>query len=103
MAEIATLVNVNGIILLLLPFFSGMVYDFFQPGMIFSRYGDWLFHEERLEWNMPWYKKPLGGCLKCFHIWVCIVFIILSGDISAKYLTHIGVSYYILTRSYYGE
>lgn len=103
MDGIASLASVNGVIILALPFFSGMLYDFFQPEMVFAKYGDWLFAEQRKGYAMPWYKKPFGGCLKCFHIWVCIVFIIASGDIDIKYLTHLGISYYILTRSYYGE
>lgn len=103
MDGIANLVNANAVVLLLLPFFSGMLYDFFQHGMVFGKHGDWLFAEERNGLPMPWYKKPLGGCLKCFHIWICIGFIVVSGDINAKYLPFIGVSYYILTYVYYGE
>lgn len=101
MEEIATLVNANCFILLLLPFLSGMLYDFFQPGMVFSKYGDFVFKEEREDKEPKWWKKPIGGCLKCMHVWVCILFILWTGDIDAKYVPFISLSYYILTLCYY--
>lgn len=101
MAEIANLVSVNAFVLLLLPFFSGMVFDFIQPGMVFSKYGDWVFHEERLELDMPKWKKPLFGCLKCTHVWVCIIYLILAGDFNIINLLYISLSYFILTLFYY--
>lgn len=101
MAEFVSLVSVNQFVLLMLPFVSGMVYDFFQEGMIFSFYGDFLFKEEREGLNMPKWKKPIGGCLKCFHVWVCILFLLIVGDFKFINLPLISVSYFILTISYY--
>lgn len=95
MDEIANLVTVDGIVILLLPFFSGMLYDFFQPGMVFGRYGEWLFKDEK------WWKKPLGACLKCFHIWVCIGYILALGTLDIKNILYISISYFILTTCYY--
>lgn len=90
--------------ILVLPMLSHMLYDFFQKGMIFEFYGNWLFKEERQELDMPFYKKPLGGCLKCFHIWVCIFFTLsYSGfDVDIyKWILAVSISYYILIKNHY--
>lgn len=120
-----------------LPFVSSMLYDFFQKGMIFEFYGNWLFkedrHNEMVESNTlppmdftkgglvtneiiqdygkiketPFYKKPLGNCLKCFHIWVCIVFtlsyfLLNHLDLNLfKWITSVGISYFILIKKNY--
>lgn len=75
---------------------SYMLYDFMQDGMIFSFYGNWLKKEinynkfvdiynqkedtkilmEKVE--LKSWKKPLGLCLKCFHVWINILIILIS-------------------------
>jgi hypothetical protein len=53
------------------------------------------------------YKKPLGGCLKCFHIWVCIIFtlsyLLLNHlDVNLfKWIVCVGISYFILIKNHY--
>lgn len=104
MVETVMTANVNYLVLLILPFFSGMINDFFQSGMAFSRYGDFLYKEIREEKEMPKWKKPIGGCLKCFHVWVCIVWIVASTHLHfdiVKFILFLSLSYYILTNRYY--
>ena len=96
--------NVNYLVLLILPFFTGMINDFFQSGMIFSRYGDFLYKELREDKEMPFWKKPIGGCLKCFHVWVCIGWIAFTQGCETdivKFILFLSLSYYILTNRYY--
>lgn len=131
--------------ILALPMFSHMLYDFFQKGMIFEFYGNWLFREdyendeikykieglklelsESIEMSVhrahlsdqilmlensikptPFYKKPLGNCLKCFHVWICIIFTIIFSlryhlDFNLfKWVLSVSISYYILIKNHY--
>jgi hypothetical protein len=83
-------------IILLLPALSFMLYDFFQEGMIFEFYGKWL---DRLPINLA---KPLGLCLKCFHIWVVIIFAVLFLDVSIlKFIISTSISYVILVKLFF--
>jgi hypothetical protein len=45
---------------------SLMLWEYWQPGMIFSPYGKWV------ESGKQWWKKPLGACVTCFNAWVTI-------------------------------
>ena len=115
---------------------SYMLYDFMQDGMIFSFYGRWLRKEEnrnleieshnnRLSEDLekgiielselklidkvivPIWKKPLGLCLKCFHIWIyiilyIIILIFLNQSINvAFFIISISISYHNLVKNYY--
>ena len=52
-------------------------------------------------------KKPLGLCLKCFHVWICIItFLILNNFdflffINLKFIFALSLSYGILVKEYY--
>jgi len=113
-----------------------MFYDFMQDGMIFSFYGRWLRKEENRNLeiethnnrlsedlekgiielselklidkiNVPSWKKPLGLCLKCFHIWIylilyIIILIFLNQSINvAFFIISISISYHKLVKNYY--
>lgn len=94
MVEIASLVSADYLVLLM-PMMSFMLYDFMQDGMIFSRYGKWLN-------TLPsWLAKPMGLCLKCFHIWVCILFFIFFGESLQTFILLTPTSYLILLKLYY--
>ena len=128
--------NYTYLALLIVPYLSYMLYDFMQPNMILSWYGDWLrkeenrnkeieFHNELQQNDLekgiitinevyvlkklktPIYKKPLGLCLKCFHVWVCIItFLILNNFdflffINLKFIFALSLSYGILVKEYY--
>ena len=95
MEKTVILAYVNPIILLL-PALSFMLYDFFQEGMIFEKYGKWL---NRLPSNLA---NPLGDCLKCFHVWVVIIFSLLFLDISmVKFIISLSISYVILIKLFF--
>lgn len=140
MEKIAMIVFANYWVLLS-PCLSYMLYDFFQEGMIFEKYGKWLTKEE--SWNnrlterikslneelinckltltdygvkcineelaeleksivkIPFYKKPLGGCLKCFHVWIFIIVGLLSGIFFIKYILLLALSYVILIKLFF--
>lgn len=88
------IVNVDFLVLLM-PMMSYMLFDFMQPGMIFEKYGKMLM-------SFPeWLAKPMGLCLKCFHIWVCIFFFIFFGEDFSKFILLLPVSYLILLKLYY--
>lgn len=128
--------NYTYLALLIVPYLSYMLYDFMQPNMILSWYGDWLrkeesrnkeidFHNELQQNDLekglitmnevyllkkvktPFYKKPLGLCLKCFHVWICIlVFALLTNFdilffINIKFILALSLSYGILVKEYY--
>ena len=108
--------NYSYLALLIVPYLSYMLYDFMQPNMILSWYGDWLRKEQdfnkktkvlKKHLPIPIYKKPLGLCLKCFHIWVCIIiFLILNNFeflffINLKFIFALSLSYGILVKEYY--
>lgn len=81
--------------ILLTPFLSFMLYDFMQDGMIFGWYGKLI---DRLP---TWLNKPLGGCLKCFHVWV-VIFVAVWLDIPfEKFIISLGCSYVILDKMFY--
>lgn len=148
MEEIVSLASANStyLILLILPFFSGMIYDFLQKGMIFEKAGNWLFKEDQLNKSItdkievlkdqlsqtddetekealsteilaldsemtptPYWKKPIGNCLKCTHVWVCIIWMTVNWiffipfEISdlIKFIPYLSVSYYILVNRYF--
>jgi hypothetical protein len=93
MEKIVAIVYVE---VLILPFLSYMLYDFMQEGMIFGRYGKWL------ETINPFLAKPLGLCLKCFHVWVVIGFTLLFLDFElSKFIISLGASYVILDKSFF--
>lgn len=94
MEKIVSLASVD-LILLLSPFLSYMLYDFMQDGMIFSKWGQWL------ETIPVWIAKPLGLCLKCFHVWVVIILALVVGVPFLKFIISLGVSYVILVKLFY--
>lgn len=81
---------------------SFMLYDFMQEGMIFEFYGKWLNNGKN---NII--KKPLGLCLKCFHVWVYIMILILSIVFFNQnfnllfFIITLGLSYSKLVKNYY--
>lgn len=91
---IVSLVNVDFIVLIL-PMMSFMLYDFMQPEMVFEKYGKWL------QTINPFIGKPLGLCLKCMHIWICILFFVFFGQDFYKFILLLPVSYLILLKLYY--
>ena len=128
--------NYTYLALLIVPYLSYMLYDFMQPNMILSWYGDWLRKEENRNKEIEFhnelqqndlekgiitinevyvlkklktsiYKKPLGLCLKCFHVWICIItFLILNNFdflffINLKFIFALSLSYGILVKEYY--
>ena len=94
MEKIVSLANVE-LFILFLPFLSFMLYDFIQQGMIFEKYGDWL------ETINPFVAKPLGLCLKCFHVWIVIIFSLIIGVPFIKFIISLGISYVILVKLFY--
>lgn len=92
MERIAEIVSVS---ILLTPFLSFMLYDFMQDGMIFGWYGKLI---DRLP---TWLNKPLGGCLKCFHVWVVIFAGLWLGIPFEKFIISLGCSYVILDKMFY--
>lgn len=94
--------NYNYLALLIVPYLSYMLYDFMQPNMILSWYGDWLRNGKR-----EFIKKPLGLCLKCFHVWVCIITFLMLNNfdflffINIKFIFALSLSYGILVKEYY--
>ena len=130
------LANYSYLALLLVPYLSYMLYDWMQDGMILEWYGDWLrkeesrnkeidFHNELQQNDLekglitmnevyllkkvktPFYKKPLGLCLKCFHVWICILVFLSLNDfdflffINIKFILALSLSYGILVKEYY--
>ena len=72
-----------------------MLYDFMQDRMIFEKYGNWL------ETINPFLAKPLGSCLKCFHVWIVIIFSLILGVTFIKFIISLGASYVILVKLFY--
>lgn len=146
MEKIADLASANWIFLsiLLLPYLSFMLYDFMRKGMIFQWYGNLVnkeiyfndeidlqietlkisecFNDEikALELQKiyePRWKKPLGSCLKCFHVWVVIIYFIITSIITnyfnidltfdnlffitIKFVIALSLSYGILYKEFY--
>ena len=94
MEKIVSLANVD-LILVLVPFLSFMLYDFMQQGMIFEKYGEWIN-------TLPVFiGKPLGVCLKCFHVWVTILVAIHFGIPFFKFIISLSVGYVILVKLFY--
>jgi len=95
-------VNYQYLALFLAPYLSYMLYDFMQSNMIFEKYGNWLRNGKN-----EFIKKPLGLCLKCFHVWICIfLFNYLNGFdilffINIKFILALSLSYGILVKEYY--
>lgn len=96
MEKIVSLAYVE-LFILLLPFVSYMLYDFTQEGMIFERYGSWL------NTINPFIAKPLGLCLKCFHVWIVIIFSLILGVTFIKFIISLGISYVILIKLFLEE
>ena len=94
MEKIVSLVNVD-LVILLLPCLSYMLYDFMQDGMVFERYGRWL---ETINETLA---KPLGKCLKCFHVWICIIAGIIIGVSFLKFIILLSISYLLLIKLFY--
>jgi len=94
MEKIVSLAHVE-LVILLSPFLSYMLWDFMQDGMIFQRWGKFL------ETIPEWIAKPLGGCLKCFHVWVVIFLSIYLQIDFINFLISLGVSYVILYKLFY--
>jgi hypothetical protein len=94
MEKIVSLANVE-LFILFLPFLSFMLYDFTQSGMIFQKYGNWL---KKIN---PFLGKPLGLCLKCFHVWIVIIFSLIIGVSFIKFIISLGISYVILVKLFY--
>ena len=88
MERIVSLVSVD-LLILVMPCVSYMLYDFMQDGMIFQKYGEWL---ETINETLA---KPLGKCLKCFHVWVCIVAGFIIGVSFLKFIILLSISYVI--------
>lgn len=106
MEKIVSLVyaNIWYVAILALPCLSYMLFDWFQKGMILSIYGKWLFKERSEDAKILWLVKPLGGCLKCMHVWIVIIFsVIFIRDINLiKFIIALSISYHILVKSYFG-
>ncbi len=94
MEKIAQIVNVD-LVVLLLPFLSYMLYDFMQVGMVFEKYGTWL---NTINQTLA---KPLGKCLKCFHVWIVIISSIIIGISFFKFIILLSISYVILVKLFY--
>lgn len=94
MEKIVSLANVE-LFILFLPFLSFMLYDFTQSGMIFEKYGNLL---KKIN---PFLAKPLGLCLKCFHVWIVIIFSLIIGVSFIKFIISLGISYVILVKLFY--
>lgn len=94
MEKIVSLVNAD-LLILLLPCLSFMLYEFIGEGMIFEKYGKWIA-------TLPEFiGKPLGLCLKCFHVWVVILFSLFIGISLLKFIILLSVSYVILVKLFY--
>jgi len=94
MEKIASLAHVS-YILLLTPFMSYMLVDFMQAGMIFESYGKWLQNIN------PIFAKPLGLCLKCFHVWI-VFFVALFFNVEIdKFIITLPISYVILIKLFF--
>lgn len=92
MEKIVEIVSVS---ILLTPFLSFMLYEFMQEGMIFSFWGKFID-------GLPtWLNKPLGGCLKCFHVWVVIFVAWWLCIPIEKFIISLGCSYVILDKLFF--
>ena len=104
------------LVLIFSPCISYMIYDFMQKGMILSFVGEFVFKEVWYNENIedeskkikePKWKKPLGACLKCFHVWIFILIYILQRieilhiQSMLYFITLLAVSYVILFRLFY--
>lgn len=94
MDVIANLVHVS-ILILTSVSISYMLYDFMQEGMIFDRYGKWL------QTINPIFAKPLGLCLKCFHVWISIFTCLFFGVEFFKFVIILPISYVILIKLFF--
>lgn len=77
-----------------------MLYDFMQENMIFN------FYKKTIEKLPDFLSKPLGLCLKCFHIWICIIIfsihVIKDGDSNLFFfIIATAISYHILLKNWY--
>ena len=103
MREIVEIVSANWIYIVLVYSYavSYMLYDFMQDGMIFSFYGKWL---KSINSTLA---KPLGACLKCFHVWIFITLYIISLYMFNQsfnvllLIIALGFSYHNLVKNYY--
>ena len=94
MEAIVTYVNAD-LAILLLPAFSFMIYDFMQPNMVLH----WYY---KLIVKLPtFFQKPLGMCLKCMHVWVCIVYGLIIHIALLKFIILTSLSYLILVKLFY--
>jgi hypothetical protein len=82
-------------ILIFTPLLSFMLYDFMQDEMIFNKYGKWL------NTINPTLAKPLGKCLKCFHVWIFIIISLIVGVDFFKFITTLPLTYLILIKFFY--
>ncbi len=48
-----------------------------------------------------WFYKPLGGCMKCFHVWVVIFVAWWLCIPIEKFIISLGCSYVILDKLFY--
>ena len=93
MDVIVSLVNVNVVLSFAVSF---MLFDFMQKDMIFQK---WY---SVISFLPEWMQKPLGMCLKCFHIWVGIFIFLITGDYDLlKFIISIAISYVILVKLFY--
>lgn len=113
------------------PCVSFMLWDWMQKDMILQIAGNWvnkeiyhnsdiaekikilqdektpeaeeaISHLRNTELKVKRYKKPLGACLKCFHVWVFLALnIAVIYTQLPIYLSLLGVSYVILVKLFY--
>jgi len=103
MELIVTLASANLIYLLIAfcsSFISYMLYDFMQDGMILD------FYRKAIEKLPSILGKPLGLCLKCFHVWINIfifsIHVIEGGNINLFFfIIATAISYHILLKNWY--
>jgi len=103
---------------LLSPFVSWFIYDMINTSPLLIRYREWIYKEieetkeiEQIEQTeeieetetetIPFYKYPLGYCLKCMGVWVSI-FIYLNPYFEfTLFITLISISYFIIVKLFY--
>ena len=73
---------------------EGMILDWWLPGILNTRTGRSMQACRRfLDGQLPWWMKPLGGCVYCMNAWVtAAVFLLCEGPLAMLPLA-VGVSH----------
>lgn len=80
---------------ILTPFITYLFATLIAEDHILEKLGAWL--NEKREDKLIWWRKPLGGCLICFNIWLTLISFFIPIDILAP-IAFIGISNYLIQK-----